>query len=94
MSGAGKVADEADAAAVRDPAVLRDGYEQLRERVLAGRPDGWRLGHALLARRGVAGWIAEQPAAASAPRPSAPAPTSDCGQIVSVLAEMALAHAA
>ena len=28
---------------------LAQGYEQLRERVLAGRPDGWRLGHAVLA---------------------------------------------
>jgi hypothetical protein len=96
-----------------DPAVLRDGYEQLRERVLAGRPDGWRLGHALLARRGMAGWIAAQTtvaAARPAGEPSAPAtqpsssspsaqrtaagPAGDWGQIVAVLSEMALAHAA
>jgi hypothetical protein len=91
-----------------DPVALRDGYEQLRERVLTGRPDGWRLGHAVLARRGMAGWIAAQTALASRPpgtppldgppRPAAaaaaPALAADCGQIVAVLAEMALAHAA
>ena len=97
----------------RHPAALRAGYEQLRERVLAGRPDGWRLGHTVLARRGMAGWIA----AATALAPTTPAgtaragstqPHSDspacpaaavasvpgAGQIVAVLSEMALAHAA
>jgi hypothetical protein len=93
------VADAADRVA-HDPVVLRDGYERLRERVLAGRPDGWRLGYALLARRGMAGWMAAQSAVAPAPAadapaaPAAPGPEGDCGQIVSVLAEMALAHAA
>ena len=96
------MADEADRVA-HDPVVLRDGYERLRERVLAGRPDGWRLGRALLARRGMVGWIAAQAAVASAPAADAPArpaaaaapgPAGDCGQLVSVLAEMALAHAA
>jgi hypothetical protein len=91
-----------------DPVVLRDGYERLRERVLAGRPDGWRLGHALLTGRGMAGWIAAQ-AAITAPSPAgtaplgppvspvavaAPTPAGDCEQIVFVLAEMTLAHAA
>jgi hypothetical protein len=104
------VADEADRIAP-DPVVLRDGYERLRERVLAGRPDGWRLGHALLTGRGLAGWIAAQ-AAITAPSPAAtaplgspdppvspvavaaPTPAGDYGQIVFVLAEMTLAHAA
>jgi hypothetical protein len=95
------VADEPDE--VRpDPAMLRAGYEQLRERVLAGRADGWRLGHALLARRGMAGWIAAQSTvAATQPSSSSPSaqrtaarPAADCGQIVAVLSEMALAHAA
>ena len=94
------MADAADSGAASDPALLRDGYEQLRERVLAGRPDGWRLGHALLARHGMAGWIAAQHAAgapAAMPQPTAaaaPGPAGDCAQIVSVLAAMALAHAA
>ena len=94
------MADATDGTGPCDPAVLRDGYEQLRERVLTGRADGWRLGHALLARRGMAGWIAAQPTVA-APAAAPPAPgaavaglAGDCGQIVSVLAAMALAHAA
>jgi hypothetical protein len=98
------VADE-NASAGPDPGPLRDGYEQLRERVLAGRADGWRLGHAVLARRGMAAWIAAQAALASPPTSPAgapagptaaasPGPAGDCGQIVAVLSEMALAHAA
>ena len=83
-----------------DAVVLREGYEQLRARVLAGHPDGWRLGHALLARRGVAGWIAEQTGGPVPGGPAAraggavPVPTADCAEIVAVLAAMALAHAA
>jgi hypothetical protein len=96
------VTDE-QASARPDPVALRDGYEQLRERVLAGRADGWRLGHAVLARQGVAGWIAAHAttgvtAAADAPTArsttAASASATDCGQLVAVLAEMALAHAA
>jgi hypothetical protein len=97
------VADDADRGR-RDPAALRAGYEQLRERVLAGRPDGWRLGHAALARGGMAGWIAASGAVAAGParsqpgplaRPAAGCPASlPAGQIVAVLCEMALAHAA
>lgn len=41
-----------------DPAALVAGYEGLRAAVLAGRPEGWRLGHGLLADRGMAAWIA------------------------------------
>jgi len=102
------VADNADQDArrsVRDPVALRAGYEQLRERVLAGRPDGWRLGHAALACGGVTGWIAASaavPTGVSAPRSPGPlaAPAAGCpaalpaGEIVAVLCEMALAHAA
>jgi hypothetical protein len=94
------VADEVSAG---DPGALRAGYEQLRERVLAGRPDGWRLGHAALARGGIAGWIAASAALAPGPTRS-PGPLArartDCpaelaaGEIVAVLCEMALAHAA
>jgi hypothetical protein len=73
-------------------------YEQLRARVLAGEPDGFRLGLAMLERRGLAAW-------ARAWRGTAPAPAvaparatvielpSDARQIVGVLATMALAFA-
>ena len=85
-----------------DPVALRAGYEQLRERVLAGRPDGWRLGHAALARGGMAGWIAASAAVSAGPTRSPPGPLADgpaaaslpSGEIVAVLCEMALAHAA
>jgi hypothetical protein len=95
------VADDADREH-SDPAALRAGYEQLRERVLAGRPDGWRLGHAALARGGIAGWIAASAALAAGPARSRPRPPADAaplaslpaGAIVAVLCEMALAHAA
>lgn len=36
---------------------LAEGYERLRERVLAGAADGWRLGHAVLASKGMVAWI-------------------------------------
>jgi hypothetical protein len=103
---------------VAEPAALVAGYEQLRERVLSGRPDGWRLGHGILAGRGVVAWSAACAAATSAAAgtpahhpssaPSTPSPstTTPCppttgalssppgaGQIVAVLAQMALAHA-
>lgn len=84
-----------------DPAVLVDGYERLRERVLTGRPDGWRLGRGLLAGKGVAAWIAAcatftpaSDAAGPADRPSQPTAGARPGadQLVAVLAQMALAH--
>jgi len=88
------VADDRDDAGP-DPAALRAGYEQLRECVLAGRADGWRLGHAVLARRGMAGWIAAQTTVAPmAPAAAAREAAADCGQIVAVLSQMALALAA
>jgi hypothetical protein len=92
----------------------------LRERVLAGRPDGWQLGYPVLASKGMVAWIGAQttlaPAAAagtSAPDSTAPTtlslstptstPSTDpstalsslpcAGQLVAVLAQMALAHA-
>ena len=81
------------------------GYERLRERVLAGRPDGWRLGHGVLAGKGVAGWIAACTALSAAPavtvsaaRPANVAVVQTgaghggADQLVAVLAEMALAH--
>ena len=99
-----------------DPAALVAGYEALRSAVAAGAPEGWRLGHALLARRGMAAWMAAwtapgpaldagtpAPDALSAPSipsrpqpaavPAALTPLPRAGQIVAVLAQMALAHA-
>jgi hypothetical protein len=85
------------------------GYEQLRERVLAGRPDGWRAGRAVLETRGMVAWLSAwaaavpAPAATTAPEQSLSASTPSlstalsslpgAGRLVAVLAEMALAHA-
>jgi hypothetical protein len=68
-----------------DPRALRAGYERLRQRVLAGASDGWRLGHGVLAARGMAAWIAAWSALAPAPTPppdpSRRAPASGPGAI-------------
>ena len=66
-------------------------YEALR-RALGGAASGWRLGLAVLQRRGVAGWArAWQAAAASPPaRPAAGVPVGG-DELVAVLAAMALA---
>jgi hypothetical protein len=96
-----------------DSVALVAGYEQLRERVLCGEPDGWRLGHGVLATRGMAAWMGAWRALAPAPAPersalftgsgSCPAPgrasVAICSlprasEIVGVLSEMTLAHAA
>jgi hypothetical protein len=88
-----------------DPAVLLSGYERLREAVASGRPDGWRLGHGVLATRGMVAWMAAFTEVASSPQAAAgepgfrPLPSTltslPCtGEIVAVLSEMALAHAA
>ena len=57
-----------------DPAALSTGYEQLRGRVLAGRADGWRLGHGVLTGRGMVAWIAARAAAAPAAEVATPPP--------------------
>jgi hypothetical protein len=72
-------------------------YEQLRARALSGSPDGWRLGVAMLERRGMAAWArAWKTTAPAPPRPSRPVVEvpADASQIVAVLATMALACAA
>ena len=70
-------------------------YEQLRACALAGEPDGWRLGLALLERRGVAAWTrawqSAAPAPSSQPARSPLEPPAGAGEIVGVLASMALA---
>lgn len=80
-----------------------DGYEQLRERVLAGDVAGWRLGLAVVQHRGVAAWLRVRRSAAGAGGRSvadeairdvsAPAPAGVGGQLVAVLAGMALGAA-
>ena len=100
---------------------MAEGYEQLRERVLAGAPDGWRLGHGVLAGKGMVAWIgawttfAPAWAAGTSARDPSTAPTTTspstttstlgshpsaalsslpyAGQLVAVLAQMALARA-
>lgn len=88
------------------------GYEALRDAVLGAQPCGWRLGHGVLAGRGMAAWMAAWAAGSAAPEPgttadpSAPLTQSPspyrntealsslpgAAQIVTVLAQMALAH--
>lgn len=74
---------------------LVDCYEQLRRHALEGDGQGWRLGLALLHRRGVAGWMraweglpVAAPAATSA---STVAVTPGDAPLVGLLASMALA---
>jgi hypothetical protein len=97
-SGRSSAPSDPKAEAGREPA--GDGgdverYEQLRRRALAGDPSGWRLGLALLERRGVAAWARTCQTALPAPpaRPSRPAVEASRGgqEIVGVLATMALA---
>ncbi|MBA3748217.1 MAG: hypothetical protein H0W96_12110 [Solirubrobacterales bacterium] len=86
-----------------DRVALRCGYERLREAVLCGSPDGFRLGHGVLATRGTVAWIAAVTEVAPSPATgeaaeALPDPNSAslpaAGEIVAVLAQMALAHAA
>ena len=70
-------------------------YERLRACALGSEPDGWRLGLALLERRGVAAWTRAWQTTAPAPPPLPPGPAVEApagdGEIVGVLATMALA---
>jgi hypothetical protein len=67
-------------------------YEQLRAQALEGHPSGWRLGLALLERRGVVAWTRAWQATTPSPARSAIAtPAADSDQLVGVLASMALA---
>jgi hypothetical protein len=75
-------------------------YEQRRAQTLEGGPGGFRLGLALLERRGVAAWSrawgATAPArpAAVGPAPTARAPVAADDELVGALASMALARMA
>jgi hypothetical protein len=70
-------------------------YERLRACALSGEPDGWRLGLALLERRGLAAWTRAwqdtAPLPAAAPARPAVEPPAGAGELVGVLASMALA---
>ena len=70
-------------------------YEQLRRRVLAGDPGGWRLGMGVVQHRGVPAWLRAWhtlPAAAPVPcaAPARPALGGTGDQLVAALATMAL----
>jgi hypothetical protein len=106
------VADPDPLPQAHDGVALAAGYEALRAVVLSGRPEGWCHGHGVLAREGMAAWMAAWAAVAppaagtTAPQlsnPSTPASSitestlalsslQNAGEIVAVLAQMALAH--
>ena len=84
--------------AEEDGHALIERYESLRERALGARPDGHRLGLAVLLGGGVASWMAtwRECAPAQIASPSAPpaTPVGEAGEeVVRVLAAMALAGA-
>ena len=77
-----------------------DGYERLRARALCGDIDGWRLGLAVLQQRGVAAWLRVRQAAtvpnvspATPSRAGSPSAGGVDGELVGLLASMALAVA-
>ena len=87
----------------REPAALAADYERLRAAVLGGQPDGFRLGHGVLAARGLVAWMqtvtsvcSPAPAAGEGSHPPAGEVLSLPGaeELVAVLAQMTLAHAA
>ena len=76
-------------------------YEALRDRVLAGRTLGSRLGLSLLLRSGMAAWLEGwatcsqvEPAAQTTEAPARVEPLADecCAGVVSVLCSMALGN--
>ena len=73
-------------------------YEQLRSRALDGEPSGFRLGLALLERRGVAAWARAWQGTAAAREQRACGSVLELpaasGELVSALASMALARVA
>lgn len=84
-----------------EPSVVHDGYERLRAAVLGGQPDGFRLGHGVLATRGLVAWMrtasslaVPAPSASSHPPAGEVVSLPGADQLVAVIAQMALAHAA
>jgi hypothetical protein len=87
-------ASDEPAAGEGDAVGAVERYERLRACALAGEPDGHRFGLALLERRGLAGW--SRAWQRTAPPPPAPGravvePAAAAGELVGVLASMALA---
>lgn len=74
---------------------LVDRYEQLRRHALDGDGQGWRLGLALLHRRGLAGWVRAWDGLPCPPPAAGVVPTVAVAPgdqpLVGVLASMALA---
>jgi hypothetical protein len=75
---------------------LTGQYEQLRRVALAGHAEGWRHGLGVLTARGVSGWMRACQTIPPPPTPSTPARAEglggDAGELVAVMAAMALAH--
>ena len=70
---------------------VAERYEELRRRALHGEPDGFALGLAVLQRRGVVAWIRASRDIPTAPaRAAVPLPVGRSGELVAVLAGMAL----
>jgi hypothetical protein len=73
-------------------------YERLRSRALDGEPSGFRLGLALLERRGVAAWARAWQGTTPAREPQRPAASVELaaasGELVGALASLALARVA
>ena len=88
------------AAAVPAEAALTARYEQLRQVALSGHAEGWRHGLGVLANRGMTGWMSACRTITPAPVPPAPPMrgagshplVEGGGELVSVMAAMALAH--
>jgi hypothetical protein len=90
-----KAADHTVADRNSEGAALTDRYEQLRAAVLAGTGDGLRLGLGVLSAHGLAAWMNAWQAAPPPPtpsRPPSPVRVRGAGDVVRVLASMALAH--
>ena len=66
-------------------------YEQLRSRALGGDPGGWRLGLAVLERRGVVAWARAWQATTPAPAAATVDAVAVSDELVGALASMALA---
>jgi hypothetical protein len=74
-------------------------YQQLRSRALDGEPSGFRLGLALLERRGVAAWARAWQGSTPAREPQRPAASvlelpAASSELVGALASLALARVA
>ena len=70
---------------------MAERYEELRRRALHGEADGFALGLAVLERQGVVAWIRASRDIAVAPvRSPVSVPMAGCGELVAVLAGMAL----